>query len=143
MTTPTRPLLAALATVAVVAVAGCGSGSDTTAPPAASNTTTKPANPAAQTSTGAQDGTADMAGMAMISIDNFMYSGAAEVKPGELVMVTNDDGEAHTLTADMSGSFMVTIAPSGTATFHAPTKPGRYTFHCDLHSQMHGSLIVK
>ena len=44
-----------------------------------------------------------MGDMAMVDIEDFMYQGAMSVKPGQMVMVTNDDSEAHTLTSDDTG----------------------------------------
>ena len=80
--------------------------------------------------------------MAMVDITDFMYKGAMTVKPGQMVMVTNDDSEAHTLTSDDTGIFAVTVQPGGSAMFDAPTKAGSYAYHCDFHANMHGSLVV-
>jgi plastocyanin len=87
----------------------------------------------------------DMAGMAMVTIKHFAYTGTTTVAPGTSVMVQNDDSVAHTLTSNKGGkgiSFTVTVAAGGTATFKAPTTPGRYAYHCDYHAEMHGTLTV-
>ena len=137
------PLLVALAAVAVIGMSGCGSSSDaaTTPPRTSASDSMTPMSPGSSMSPSKPPA---MGNMAMISIKSFMYMGAMTAKPGEMVMVTNNDGETHTLTSDQSGLFAVTVqAGGGTATFTAPTKPGSYAYHCDFHSNMHGTLVVK
>jgi plastocyanin len=81
--------------------------------------------------------------MPMITIKNFTFSSPSTVTPGASVMVTNQDNEAHTLTADTPGAFNIKIDPGKSATFTAPTKPGNYPYHCNFHSNMHGTLTVR
>jgi len=78
----------------------------------------------------------------MIHIDGFRYTTPTSVPPGVQVQVMNMDGEAHTVTAD-AGGFDVQAPVGQTVTFTAPSKPGRYPFHCDYHANMHGVLIVQ
>ena len=40
-------------------------------------------------------------------------------------------------------SFNNTASPDKTFTFTAPSKPGTYKFHCNIHSFMHGQLVVQ
>jgi plastocyanin len=87
--------------------------------------------------------TGSTTGGATVTIENFAYSGPASVAPGAEVTVSNQDSEAHTLTADGAGGFDVKIAPGASATFRAPSKPGSYPYHCTYHSNMHGTLTVK
>ena len=47
-----------------------------------------------------------------------------------------------TVTAD-DGSFNISIGPGKTATFTAPSAAGDYKFHCNIHSQMTGTLTVQ
>jgi plastocyanin len=156
---PKRPVIAALVAVAAIGLPGCGSSgndqtaqagtttptrstsspstvaSDTNAP----STTSRTSSSSGGTSTTGMD---DMGGMVMIDIKDFAYAGATSVKPGQMIMVTNDDPEAHTLTSDVGGLFSVTVPAGGTAMFDAPTKPGSYSYHCSFHANMHGSLVV-
>jgi plastocyanin len=81
------------------------------------------------------------AGQAMISIDNFMYSGPGTVSPGAQVTVTNNDTEAHTVTAD-DGSFDITVPGGASATFTAPSGAGSYGYFCKFHGNMRGTLTV-
>jgi plastocyanin len=80
----------------------------------------------------------------LITISNFMYSVPAPVARGATVTVKNQDSQNHTLTSTMHGAFDVTVgADGGTATFTAPTNPGRYPFGCTFHANMMGTLVVK
>lgn len=141
MTKSRLPLLATFATVAVIAVSGCGSSSGGSAAPTPAKTShsTSPMSPGMAMSPSSHG----MAGMVMVTIKNFAYRGAMTIKPGATVMVTNEDSEAHTLTSDQAGMFSVNVgAGGGSATFKAPAKPGSYPYHCDFHSNMHGTLVV-
>jgi plastocyanin len=79
---------------------------------------------------------------ATITIKSFAFKLSGPAAAGSMVKVTNKDGEAHTVTADSGNAFDVTIQPGKTATFTAPSKAGSYPFHCNFHSDMHGSLTV-
>ncbi len=142
-----RPTIAALVAVAVLGLSGCGSSSDDNAAAAGPTTPTHsmtmtPSSPSTGSPSTTSDDMGGMGDMAMVDIKDFMYKGAMTVKPGQMVMVTNDDTEAHTLTSDDTGMFAVTVQPGGTAMFDAPTKPGSYAYHCDFHANMHGALVV-
>ncbi|GAA1348463.1 hypothetical protein GCM10009611_29290 [Arthrobacter roseus] len=76
-----------------------------------------------------------------ITIDNFVFTGPGTVNPGGEVTVTNNDTEAHSVTAD-DGSFDVTIPGGGSATFTAPSEAGTYGFFCKFHGNMKSSLTV-
>jgi plastocyanin len=121
-------LILASTVVALFAVNACGSATpSTTGHDVASDTTAA----------------SRVSGSAMIHIHDFRYLTPASVPPGAQVEVMNMDGEAHTVTADAGGSFDVQAPAGQTVTFIAPSKPGRYSFHCDYHAQMHGVLIVQ
>jgi len=76
-----------------------------------------------------------------VTIKNFSYSTPASVPPGATITVVNNDPTTHTVTAD-SGSFNDLAVAGSTTTFKAPSQPGRYSFHCNFHDNMHGVLIV-
>ena len=80
-------------------------------------------------------------GSATISIMNFKFS-AASVPAGGTVTVSNNDVPEHTVTSDDGTSFNVTIPAGKSVTFKAPSTPGTYKFHCNIHHQMHGVLTV-
>ncbi len=65
------------------------------------------------------------------------------MKPGAKITITNADGISHTVTSDEAGLFDGAITGGGgSGTITAPTKPGRYPFHCKYHANMHGVLVV-
>jgi len=76
-----------------------------------------------------------------LEISGFQF-GAATVGAGGQVTVSNRDGAPHTATAD-DGSFdSGQIDGSGTGAFVAPSQPGTYSFHCEIHPDMSGTLTV-
>ncbi|WP_422935135.1 cupredoxin domain-containing protein [Sinomonas sp. P47F7] len=139
---PRRALAAlALAGAAALGAAGC-SGPTTGTPSGASSS---PATTGASMDPGMAMGAPTAVGSvaaATVHIKAFAYSDPGPVAPGASVTVMNMDSEAHTLTAN-DGSFTVTAAPGQTVTFTAPAKPGTYAYHCQYHSNMHGTLTVK
>ena len=120
-----RACLCALALALLAALAGCGSTS---------------AGAAGTSTAAAGSGAAGGSGTA-ITIKDFTFTTPASVSPGATVTVHNMDGLAHTVTAD--GGDFDSPAPAGNSTFTAPTKPGSYPFHCTIHPEMHGTLVVK
>ena len=107
--------------VLALGLAACGSSSK-----ASSSSTTS----SASDSSGAQ-----------ITIDASFNYKTTPVTAGSTVTVKNNSDAQHTVTADSSGGFNVTIDPGKTATFTAPAA-GTYKFHCNIHSFMHGTLTV-
>ena len=119
----------AIIAAALIAV-GCSSdaepAADTTAVPADSQPSVAPAD----------------AGEANIMIEGFAFSALAPVAPGTEISVANLDGDQHTLTAE-DGSFNTGALDGGaTASITAPDAPGTYTFVCNIHPSMTGSLTV-
>ena len=70
-------------------------------------------------------------------------SAALAVKQGARVTVTNQDSTAHTATADDGHSFDTGTLAQGASQTISVSKPGRYPYHCSIHSFMHGTLVVK
>jgi plastocyanin len=78
-----------------------------------------------------------------IIIDHFAFQDSKPVRPGRTIIVTNNDCCTHTVTSDDGSSFHLRLHPHTTKTFQAPMTPGTYTFHCAIHPEMKGELIVK
>jgi len=96
-------------------------------PPAASATTTAPA--------------AAPAGGSSITVQNFAFAPAnLTVAAGTTVTVKNMDATAHTWTADNS-AFNSPLAAGSSATFTFSTK-GTFTYHCNIHPSMTGTVTV-
>jgi plastocyanin len=71
-------------------------------------------------------------GTAQITIKDFSFT-VQSVPAGSTVTVKNDGPSTHTVTAD-NGEFNTDNISSGdTKTFTAPSKPGNYAFHCNIH----------
>jgi plastocyanin len=78
---------------------------------------------------------------ATLTIADFGFS-AVTVAAGTTVNVTNADAAPHTVTA-VNGEFATGLIDAGTTVaFVAPTQPGTYTFFCDVHPTMQGTLVV-
>jgi plastocyanin len=88
-------------------------------------------------------GMSSAAGGTTVTIQNFAFSPMRlKVAPGATVTVTNKDSVAHTLTGS-SGGFNTGDIPAGqSTTFTAPTKPGTYSYLCNIHQYMTGTLTV-
>jgi plastocyanin len=124
-----RTVLATLCAVALAALASCGSSGSSTA-----------ATSSSSSASSAGSGS-DSASAAVITIKDFAFTTPTSVSPGATITVRNMDSTAHTVTAD-SGDAFDDAAAVGESTFTAPTKPGSYPFHCNIHPEMHGVLVV-
>jgi plastocyanin len=87
--------------------------------------------------------TTPAAAAADITIANLTFPPQpVSVKSGATVTVKNTDALTHTVTSDDGTSFNISVNANSTGTFTAPSKPGTYKFHCNIHSSMHGTLTV-
>jgi len=84
---------------------------------------------------------ASASGTAQITISDKFAFNTTPVAAGSTVTVKNESASQHTVTQDTSG-FNVTIDAGKTATFKAPATAGSYTFHCNIHNFMKGTLTV-
>jgi plastocyanin len=79
-----------------------------------------------------------------VTISNFMFSPmTASVAPGSTVSVTNKDSVTHTLTATGGQFDTGDIGPGQTKTFTAPSKAGTYSYICNIHQYMQGTIVVR
>jgi plastocyanin len=86
---------------------------------------------------------AGQSGSGTIRIAGFAFGQPLTVAPGAKVEVVNTDAAPHNVTA-ADGSFETPdLQQDDTATFTAPTTPGRYEFTCTLHPEMTGTLVVE
>jgi plastocyanin len=74
-----------------------------------------------------------------VTISNFAFS-AATVASGTEFTITNSDSAKHTFTDD-GGAFNVSVA-GGASSPLTVAAPGTYKVHCEIHSSMHGTIIV-
>lgn len=157
-TTPTRQrlALAVIGAATIISASACGTNGTGTGTSAAPSTgasmdpgmsmspspmasLTPSSTPSSMVTTGGSTGaTAE----ATIHIKSFAYSDPGNVPAGSTMTVMNMDTVAHTVTAD-DGSFDAVVKAGTSTTFTVPGKPGKYTYHCTYHSNMHGTLTVK
>ena len=83
------------------------------------------------------------ASTADITMKDLSFKVAGPVSAGATVTVKNNDGVTHTVTSDDGTSFNMSVDGGVSTSFKAPTNPGTYKFHCNIHSQMHGTLTVQ
>ena len=106
----------------------------TTAPPATTATTARPAAPTSTTRA---------APAAAITIQNFAFSPATlDVTAGTRVTATNRDGAGHTWTSDNGAWDSGTLAKDASFAFTF-TAPGTYTYRCNIHTSMRGTVTVR
>ena len=123
-----RAVVSCVCAVALGTLTACGSTGSSTG--AASSSSAPTAGSATATSSAP-----------VITIKDFGFTAPSSVGPGAEISVDNMDSVAHTVTAN-SGNAFDDPAPPGKSSFTAPTEPGSYPFHCNIHPEMHGNLVV-
>jgi plastocyanin len=77
-----------------------------------------------------------------IEIHDFTFAPNVIIIPvGTTVRWTNDDATNHTVTSDTAGLFDLALAP-GVSREYRFDVPGIYTYHCKIHPDMTGKVIV-
>ena len=94
-------------------------------------------------SSSSKSSSSSSSGNPVITMQNTAFNVAGPVKAGATVDIKNNDPFTHTVTSDDGTSFNVSVDAGKTATITAPSKPGTYKFHCNIHSNMHATLIVQ
>jgi plastocyanin len=116
----------------------------TPTPAPAPASTPKPARipkPTVRPSKTAKPAGADQ-GVVMLDIKDFMFSPqTVKLRVGQTLVVTNQDTAIHTITSD-DGSFDSGNLAKGESFRFTPTKAGTYTYFCDLHQYMTGTIEV-
>ena len=78
----------------------------------------------------------------VVDIKGFAFSPEQiELEKGEELTVTNDDSTEHTFTLD-DGSFDSGHIKPGSKVTHTFDKAGSYSYHCEIHSTMKGTVKV-
>jgi plastocyanin len=130
MTAPRPALRLAVVLLSFGALlAGCGSGSSSSSSTVAKKSAA--ATPAVSS------------GPVKVAISNYAYHPVTiTVKPGTKVTFTNHDQTAHTATSAKPGFDTGTLQPGASKTVTLD-KPGVYTYYCQFHAFMHGTIVVK
>ena len=117
-----------------VAIAACSSS----ASPA--SVSTPPASAAASVSAPSASAAGGVA--AAVSIKGFAFNPATiQAKVGENITWTNEDTVGHTVTVDDKSVDSGTI-DGGKTYSHAFTQAGTFTYHCEIHPTMKGTVTV-
>jgi plastocyanin len=81
-------------------------------------------------------------GKATIKIANFDFGpNTITVPAGTSVTWTNNDDDAHSVVADNKAFRSAPLDTGDSYSFTFAT-PGTYGYHCGLHPQMHGKVVV-
>lgn len=86
-------------------------------------------------------GSDEPAETATISLSNLAFSGAQSVGVGQTIELVNSDEVLHTWTAE-DGSFDVSI-PAGQTVTYTFDEPGEYSYFCEIHPSMTGTIRVE
>jgi plastocyanin len=77
-----------------------------------------------------------------VTISDFKFTASTvTVHAGQTITWTNDGPSSHTATA-RNGSFNTGVLKKGASASHTFTHPGTYTYFCQIHPFMHGTVIV-
>ena len=75
-----------------------------------------------------------------VTIKGFAFSPKTlKVKAGTKIKVSNKDGTAHTFTAN-KGAFDTGDIDGGSSATVSVKKPGTYAYHCNIHTDMKGTV---
>ena len=78
----------------------------------------------------------------VINITEMAFPATSTVSKGTTVKWTNNDAIAHTVTSDDGTTFNSgNLAPGASFSFKTNAS-GTIAYHCNYHSNMHGSLVV-
>ena len=112
----------------------------TTVPPAPP-TTTPPAGPPAAPAPPAAPGAA-VTNVSVTIANNLFSPSAVTVNAGSTVTWVNNDTVTHTVTAD-DQSFVSGLVKRTTSWSHTFATPGTFTYFCEIHPEMTGTVIAK
>lgn len=128
--------LAAILVLGVLLLSSVGCGSQ----PQATNPQPPPATGGGTGGGGTGGGGA---GGAKVTIANFAFSPATvNVKVGDTVTWTNDDSTAHQVYSD-DGQIKGPEMSQGATFSYTFKKAGTVAYHCNIHKQMTGTVVVK
>lgn len=77
-------------------------------------------------------------------IKNFAFSPSTiTINKGDMIRWTNIDSVSHTITSDSGSELDSNIILRGQSYSHTFNKVGTYNYHCTLHQNMKGTIIVQ
>lgn len=78
-----------------------------------------------------------------IDITGMSFPASVTVAKGSTVKWTNSDAMAHTVTSDDGTTFNSGTVAAGASYSYQANTAGTFPYHCNFHSGMKGTLIVK
>lgn len=130
-----------LAVVLATGLAACGDDDDGDVDAADTTSSSASGSAGSDEAYGDRSGGDDATGSAVMAKD-FAFTDATAAAGAE-VAFENDDDVPHTLTAD-DGAFDTGNVEGGSSeAVTAPSEPGDYSFHCEIHPSMTGTLTVE
>jgi plastocyanin len=131
-------ITAGLSVLLTLALAACSSSSSSSAPSTAASA---PAAASATAAATACQETTDP-GDVTVSIKDFSFDPAdIQAKVGQAIAFTNTGAAPHTATLD-DGSCTTPNIDVGSADGLVFSAAGSYPFHCSIHAQMKGTIVV-
>ena len=127
-------LLTAIIGMTVLGACSDDSGSDSAA--------TTAGNAAGANTTSGSGGGGATGEASVVASDLAFNPGELTVAVGETITFTNNDGFAHTFTAD-NGEFDSDNVDSGGTFEYTPEAAGEIPFHCKIHTSMTGTITVE
>lgn len=122
--------------IAAAVIVGNKSKKDNTMGNMPKNTTTNTSTPNSKTAN-------DTVETSSVTIKNYAFSPMSiKVKVGTTVTWTNDDSIRHTVTADEGEGPKSDLFGKGETYSYKFTKSGTFTYHCQPHPYMHGTVVV-
>jgi plastocyanin len=124
-----------------LALSSCGGGNDSTSTEAEEAVATAP-NPEAESPPAESEAGGKLERSPKVEIVEFAYSpDPVRVQVGGKVIWQNMDSAPHTATAD-DGSFDTGTLEKGKLKSEAFKEPGTYTYYCEIHPTMRGTVEV-
>jgi plastocyanin len=125
--------LGLLSSLLVAGALACGGGGG--------DTPTNPGNPGTPGNPG---GTPSPIVTTSVNLQNSAFNPPdIQVSPGATVTFTNLDGINHTVTFDNTSIASIGAYTTGSQTVTMPTATGTYSYHCNFHPTMKGTVAVK
>jgi plastocyanin len=104
---------------------------------------TQPAAAGTVTSTAVAAAPRATSGPVDVAIMDFAFAPATvTVKAGSTVTWTNHDSEAHTVRTTKSTTVKSDVLATDATFSFTFTTPGEYAYHCSIHPEMHGTVVV-
>ena len=136
-----KAILGSLFVVLSLALSACGGDSDSTTTEIES-APSQGSSPSDETSTSEPAPSGEAAGSEKVEIVEFTYEpDPVVVRAGGKVIWLNQDTAPHTATAD-DGSFDTGTLERGKLKSETFKQPGTYTYFCQIHPTMHGTVEV-